>query len=82
MAKRKSNKNKLHYVDNAKFLEAMIEYKKEYNEAKKNDKELPMISEYLGSVFLKIAQRLSFRPNYIYYAFKNDMNSDVIETVS
>ena len=79
MAKRKTKTSKAHYVDNAKFLEAMIEYKREYNEAVKKDKELPMISEYLGSVFLKIAQRLSFRPNFINYAFKNDMISDGIE---
>ena len=79
MAKRKSSKNKLHYVDNAKFLEAMIEYKAEYDNAVKKGKELPQISEYLGSVFLKIAQRLSFRPNFINYAFKNDMISDGIE---
>ena len=79
MAKRKSSKNKLHYVDNAKFLEAMIEYKAEYDNARKKNKELPQISEYLGSVFLKIAQRLSFRPNFINYAFKNDMISDGIE---
>ena len=79
MAKRKSKVNKAHYVDNAKFLEAMIEYKREYNKAKEGEKELPMISEYLGSVFLKIAQRLSFRPNFINYAFKNDMISDGIE---
>ena len=79
MAKRKSKVNKAHYVDNAKFLEAMIEYKREYNKSKENDSDLPMISEYLGSVFLKIAQRLSFRPNFINYAFKNDMISDGIE---
>ena len=79
MAKRKSKVNKAHYVDNAKFLEAMIEYKREYNKSKENDTDLPMISEYLGSVFLKIAQRLSFRPNFINYAFKNDMISDGIE---
>ena len=79
MAKRKSKVNKAHYVDNAKFLEAMIEYKREYNKAKEDDTDLPMISEYLGSVFLKIAQRLSFRPNFINYAFKNDMISDGIE---
>ena len=79
MAKRKSKVNKAHYVDNAKFLEAMIEYKREYNKAKESDTDLPMISEYLGSVFLKIAQRLSFRPNFINYAFKNDMISDGIE---
>ena len=79
MAKRKTKGNKIHYVNNAEFLEAMIEYKGEYDDAKKNNKDLPMISEYLGSVFLKIAQRLSFRPNFINYAFKNDMISDGIE---
>tara|TARA_B100001996_G_scaffold49363_1_gene35379 strand:- start:814 stop:1389 length:576 start_codon:yes stop_codon:yes gene_type:complete len=79
MARRKNIKNKAHYVDNAKFLEAMIVYKKEYDTAVKNEKDLPQISEYLGSVFLKIAQRLSFRPNFINYAFKNDMISDGIE---
>ena len=78
MAKRKKVA-KVHYVDNALFLEAMIEYKKQWQISKDNDEELPIISEYLGSVFLKIAQRLSFRPNFINYAFKNDMISDGIE---
>ena len=79
MARRKNKGNKAHYVDNSVFLEAMIQYKSEYDNAKKNDLDLPQISEYLGSVFLKIAQRLSFRPNFINYAFKNDMISDGIE---
>ena len=78
MAKRKKVAND-HYVDNALFLEAMIEYKKQWQTSKDNEEELPIISEYLGSVFLKIAQRLSFRPNFINYAFKNDMISDGIE---
>ena len=78
MAKRKKV-SKQHYVDNAKFLEAMVEYKRDYDIAVKNGKELPPVSEYLGSVFLKIAQRLSFRPNFINYTFKNDMISDGIE---
>ena len=78
MAKRKKVA-KAHYVDNALFLEAMIEYKKQWQTSKDNEEELPIISEYLGSVFLKIAQRLSFRPNFINYAFKDDMISDGIE---
>ena len=56
MARRKNKGNKAHYVDNAVFLEAMIQYKSEYDNAKKNEQDLPQISEYLGSVFLKIAQ--------------------------
>ncbi len=79
MARRKNKGNKAHYVDNSVFLEAMIQYKSEYDNAKKNEQDLPQISEYLGSVFLKIAQRLSFRPNFINYTFKNDMISDGIE---
>ena len=69
----------IHYIDNEKFLKEMVIYKREYNEAKSKNEEPPMISEYLGECFMKIAQRLSFRPNFINYAFKDDMISDGIE---
>ena len=72
MAKRKS----IHYVDNALFLEEMIKYKKEYQKAINNNREPPIVSEYLGGVFLKIAERLSYRPNFINYAFKYDFGWD------
>ena len=75
MAKPKS----VHYIDNEKFLKEMIIYKREFDEAKSRDELPPMISEYLGECFMKIAQRLSFRPNFINYAFKDDMISDGIE---
>jgi len=35
MGKRKSKVAKVHYVDNAVFLEAMIEYKKQYHISKR-----------------------------------------------
>ena len=57
----------------------MIIYKAGFNEAKEKGELPPMISEYLGECFMKIAQRLSFRPNFINYAFKDDMISDGIE---
>jgi len=69
----------IHYVDNEKFLKEMIIYKRGFDEAKSKDELPPMISEYLGECFMKIAQRLSFRPNFINYAFKDDMISDGIE---
>ena len=69
----------IHYVDNEKFLKEMIIYKRGFDEAKEKDELPPMISEYLGECFMKIAQRLSFRPNFINYAFKDDMISDGIE---
>ena len=69
----------VHYVDNEKFLKEMIIYKRGFDEAKEKGELPPMISEYLGECFMKIAQRLSFRPNFINYAFKDDMISDGIE---
>ena len=69
----------VHYVDNEKFLKEMIIYKREFDEAKSRDELPPIISEYLGDCFMKIAQRLSFRPNFINYAFRDDMISDGIE---
>ena len=57
----------------------MIIYKRGFDEAKERGELPPMISEYLGECFMKIAQRLSFRPNFINYAFKDDMISDGIE---
>ena len=70
---------KIHYVDNQKFLEEMIIYKGKCKDAKSKGKPEPQISEYVGECFMKIAQRLSFRPNFINYAFRDDMISDGIE---
>ena len=67
------------YINNAHFLEAMIEYKEKISEAEKEGVETPPVPDYVGECFLLIAQRLSFRPNFINYAFKDDMISDGIE---
>ena len=67
------------YINNEYFLEAMIEYKEKISDAEKENKEIPPVPDYVGECFLLIAQRLSFRPNFINYAFKDDMISDGIE---
>ena len=72
-------RKKQHYVDNEKFLVVMSEYREKYLQAKDNDTELPIIPDYAGECFLKIAERLSHRPNYINYAFREEMVSDGIE---
>ena len=72
-------RKKQHYVDNEKFLVVMSDYREEYLRAKDNDTELPVIPDYAGECFLKIAERLSHRPNFINYAFREEMVSDGIE---
>ena len=67
------------YINNEDFLVAMIEYKEEIKKAEEKEKETPPVPDYIGECFLLIAERLSFRPNFINYAFKDDMISDGIE---
>ena len=75
---RKTTK-KEHYVNNKEFLQAMIEYRKMVNKAKREKKPKPPVTDYIGSCFLKIANHLSYRPNFINYTFRDDMISDGIE---
>ena len=70
---------KEHYVNNKVFLEAMIEYKDKCNKAKKRGRKNPPVTNYIGECFLKIANHLSYRPNFINYTFRDDMISDGIE---
>ena len=68
-----------HYVDNKKFLEAMVAYKDKVNSAKENNRKKPDVTNYIGECFLKIANHLSYRPNFINYTYRDDMISDGIE---
>ena len=75
----KKAKEKPHYVDNKKFLEAMIEYRDRCEKAKNRNRKKPELTNYIGECFLKIANHLSYRPNFINYTFRDDMISDGIE---
>ena len=68
-----------HYVNNKEFLAAMVEYRKSVNKSKRNKLTKPVVPDYVGECFLKIANHLSFRPNFINYTFRDDMISDGIE---
>ena len=68
-----------HYVDNKKFLEAMVIYRDKVNSAKENNRKKPDVTNYIGECFLKIANHLSYRPNFINYTYRDDMISDGIE---
>ena len=78
MIKTKKSKG-AHYVDNKKFLEAMIEFKEKCRVAKENEEDQPPVSNYIGECFLKIATHLSYRPNFINYTYREDMISDGFE---
>jgi hypothetical protein len=75
MAKKKSN----HYIDNKEFFGVMCEWKDEIKAAEDAGEPKPVIPDYVGECFLKIAEHLSYKPNFINYPFKDDMIGDGIE---
>lgn len=76
MTKRKRSE---HYVNNKEFLAALIKYREDKEIALLQNKPKPPIPRYIGECFLKIANHLSFKPNFVNYMFKEDMISDGIE---
>ena len=71
--------NKPHYVNNKEFLAAMIEWKDRVKDAEAEGDERPQVTNYIGECFLKIANHLSYRPNFINYTYRDEMISDGIE---
>jgi DNA-directed RNA polymerase specialized sigma subunit len=57
----------------------MVEYRMLVEKAKEEKKDKPPVTDYIGGCFLKIANHLSYRPNFINYTFRDDMISDGIE---
>ena len=76
MPKRKRSE---HYVNNKEFLAALIKYREDKEIAAAKGLPKPPIPRYIGECFLKIANHLSFKPNFVNYMFKEDMISDGIE---
>jgi len=68
-----------HYVNNKELYAAFVEYKKKYNHAVENNLTLPKIPNYIGECFLKIAEHLSRKPNFISYTYRDEMISDGVE---
>ncbi len=67
------------YVDNKVFFETIKEYKKSCIQSENSGEEYPEIPEYVGECFLKIAEGLSNRPNFINYTFRDEMVMDGVE---
>ncbi len=74
-----SKATKAHYIDNSKFLEEMKKFRSSVDDARLNGTKLPRIPEYVGECFIKIANNLSHKPNFLSYTFRDEMISDAIE---
>lgn len=70
---------KKYYIDNEKFYEEIKKYVISYHEAKNNDSELPVLNNYIGDCFLKIANHYSNYHYFIGYSYKDEMIADAVE---
>ena len=77
MAKKKS-KN-LHYVNNQEFALAIVAYVESVNAARDAGEQLPVVPDYIAICFLKIAENLSHKSNFIRYTYREEMVMDSVE---
>lgn len=75
MSKRKS----IHYVNNADFSQAVVEYVTVVNEAKESGKQIPIVPDYIAQCFLRIAEGLSHKSNFSRYTYREEMVMDAVE---
>lgn len=78
MPARRNTKSE-HYVDNKEFLKHMIAFREKTLEAREAGLGDPTVPNEIGEVFVRIANHLSFKSNFINYGFRDDMIADGIE---
>ena len=76
MARKSKN---VHYVNNAEFSQAVVDYVKTVNAAKEKEEPLPIVTDYIAMCFLKIAENLSHKSNFIRYTYREEMVMDAVE---
>ena len=75
----KTKRQSVHYVNNKEFSQAVVDYCTEVKQAKENKQPLPVVPDYIASCFLKIAEGLSHKSNFIRYTYREEMVMDAVE---
>ena len=75
MARKKS----IHYVNNAEFSQAVVDYVGKLEECRKEKSILPKVPDYIAQCFLRIAEGLSHKANFIRYTYREEMVMDAVE---
>ena len=79
---KEDKKNGAHYIDNKVFLQEITKYRNlvQAHKAKEDDGTLkPRVPNYLGECFVKIANHLAYKSNFINYTYRDEMILDAIE---
>ena len=76
---KRQTKASVHYVNNKEFTAAIIAHNAACVVAEASEEDKPRVSEYIGECIYKIATRLSTKPNFINYSYRDEMICDGIE---
>jgi len=74
----KKSKN-VHYVNNAEFSLSVVGYVQNVASAKAANEILPIVPDDIAVSFLKIAENLSHKSNFIRYTYREEMVMDAVE---
>jgi hypothetical protein len=74
-----SKKQSIHYVNNAQFSQAVVDYVTEVDKAKAAGTQIPIVPNYIAECFLRIAEGLSHKANFIRYTYREEMIMDAVE---
>jgi len=72
-------KQNVHYVNNAQFSQAVVDYVTEVNKAREIEKPIPVVPDYIAQCFMRIAEGLSHKSNFIRYTYREEMVMDAVE---
>ena len=75
----RQKKKSIHYVNNADFSQAVVDYVTIVNDAKKKSTTIPKVPNYVAQCFLRIAEGLSHKANFIRYTYREEMVMDAVE---
>jgi len=74
-----ARKQSIHYVNNATFSQAVVDYVSHVEKCKKEQITLPKVPDYIAQCFLRIAEGLSHKANFIRYTYREEMVMDAVE---
>ena len=70
---------KPHYVNNKEFSTAVVEYCTDCKQQLDQGESRPMIPDYIAQCFLRIAEGLSHKANFVRYTYREEMVMDAVE---
>ncbi len=75
----RTKRKSIHYVNNADFSQAVVDYVGDINSAREKNERIPKVPDYIAQCFLRIAEGLSHKSNFIRYTYREEMVMDAVE---